>query len=356
MSKKLLIVGVAISIFGAGYACTMRDTTGVSVGSIAVQPSSATLLEGETQRFTAQARDAQGNNLPSGAVTWSSDAPGVFSIDANGDGEGLAAGQTTIWATLDGTRGSASVTVEPGPRIAVDQSSLQFFGKVGGEAPDPITLQITNGGGGSLGGISAAVEYPQGGTTGWLSLALAGTSAPTNLTLSILISRLDQGTHDATLVLSSPDARNSPLRVPVQVLVSLDQPIIGLSTRTLEFQGESGGDPTPAQTVQVENRGGGTLSDLQASPLYFGVGNWLSVNLTGTTAPTDLIIQPDPSGLSPGRYTAEVRVTAPGALNTPQSLAVTFTVVEALGADVGVGKVGPDAASTGSGARSSGTL
>ena len=149
MSKRVLFPGLALSIIGLVYACTLRDVTGVAVGSIEIQPNNVTLLEGGTQSFSAQARDASGNLLPSGAVVWSSAAQNIFSIDAQGNGEALVAGQTTVWADLDGTRGSAVVTVAPGPSFTFDQPALEFFGNVGGSAPDPITVQITNGNSGT---------------------------------------------------------------------------------------------------------------------------------------------------------------------------------------------------------------
>jgi hypothetical protein len=99
-----------------------------------------------------------------------------------------------------------------------------------------------------------------------------------------------------------------------------------LSSTALEFQVDAADAPPAPQTVQVTNRGGGVLSDLKAMSLYLGGGGWLSANLTGTTAPTELLVQPDPSGLSPGIYVAEVRLSGPGALNTPVSVDITFTV------------------------------
>ncbi len=326
MSKRFLIGGAAIGIAAFAYACTIRDIMEVPVESVEVHPPSFTILEGETQTLTAKATDGLGKDLPIGAVTWSSDVPSIFSIDDTGNGEALAPGQATIWATLDGTRGSANVLVGLGPRIVVGEPWLLFFLSLGGTAPDPIGLQITNGGGGSMGGISAAVQYPEGGTSGWVSLALAGTSAPSTLTVSIPLGLLEEGVHDAFLVLASPDARNSPVTVPVRAVVTLDQPIIGLGPRALDFQAEAPAGPPAPQAVQVTNLGGGALVDLQAVPLYFGVGDWLSANLSESTAPTELLVQPDPSGLLPGTYTSEVRIMGPGALNTPQSVDVTFTV------------------------------
>ncbi len=326
MRRSLLIVGLALGAAAWSGACTMKDITEVPIGSVEVQPSSITILEGETRQLSAKVKDESGKVLPAGTVTWSSDEPSVFTIDSAGNGEALAPGQATIWATVLGTRGSGTVSVQASPSIVVAKPSLLFSGTVGGADPDPLDLQITNGGGGSVGGISATVEYPAGGPTGWISLALAGTSAPTTLTVSSLLGPLEEGTYDATLLLASQDARNSPVAVPVQAVVVLDKPIIGVSSRALEFTMEAGGARAAQQTVQVTNQGGGLLSDLQVVSLYVGVAGWLSAKLTATTAPSQLLVQPDPSGLKPGTYVAELRVIDPEALNTPLSVGVTFTI------------------------------
>ena len=112
MSTRVLIVSAALAVLGFAFACTIRDVTEVQVGSVQIEPSSVTLLEGEVQTFTAQGKDGLGKDLPSGAVTWTSDAPSVFSVDSDGNGEGMTAGQTTVWATLV----RASVSTRPQPK------------------------------------------------------------------------------------------------------------------------------------------------------------------------------------------------------------------------------------------------
>jgi hypothetical protein len=210
MKKRFLTPAVALGVVALAQACTLRDITEVPVASIEVQPSSLTVLEGESQSLTARVRDEFGNTLPNGAVTWSCDDPTVFSIDGSGKGTALAPGQATVWATLSGTRGSGTVSVEPGPRFVVSEPSILFLRAVGGADPEPVTLRITNGGGGSLGGISATVQYPEGGATGWLSLALEGISAPATLIVTGLLGPLGEGIHDATLVLTSQDTGSHP--------------------------------------------------------------------------------------------------------------------------------------------------
>ena len=62
MIKRIILSVAIVGLLVLAYACTIRDITGVPVGSVVVQPSSVTLLEGGTQRFTAQARGmAMGN-------------------------------------------------------------------------------------------------------------------------------------------------------------------------------------------------------------------------------------------------------------------------------------------------------
>jgi hypothetical protein len=327
MSRGFLTAAAACVVVTFVHGCTITDVVEVVVGSVEVQPASVTILEGETQQLTAQVRDESGEELPNGDLTWSSDAPSVFSVDPlTGQGQALSPGQATIWATQSGAQGSGTILVEAGPSIVVSDSSLLFFGRVGGPEPSPIAVSITNGGGGSVSGISASVEYPPGAPNGWLSPALSGTSAPATLTVSILFGSLGEGVYHATLVLVSPNARNSPVTIPVEALVVLDTPIIGLSPPALEFQMNAGGAPPVAQTVQVTNQGGGVLSDLEVLTLYSGGGGWLSTTLTETTAPTELLVALDPSGLTPGTYFAEVRLTGPGALNTPQALDVLLTI------------------------------
>ena len=341
-TRSFLLAGAA-ALVGLAYACTMRDITGVSVGEVSVSPPSANLVEGSTLRFTALAKDLLGNPIPVGAVTWSSDNPSLVSIASDGTAQGLQAGQTTIWANLEGVRGSATVTVAPGPTIGVNPASLSLRASFGGPSPDPSVLQITNAGGGTLAGLSASVEYPQGGATGWLTPSLSGTTAPTSLTVSALTGSLSAGTHTATIRVTAQGAKNSPLLIPVQVEITLDQPVIALSPTAVEFEVERDGPAPAPRTVQVTNAGGGTLSGLEA----LAPGGWLSGTLTSTTAPTQLLVQVNPAGLGIGSYSGTIIVRSSLAGVPIQELDVTLRVVTPPTANLGVTKTGPSAAFVG---------
>ncbi|MCZ7357299.1 MAG: PKD domain-containing protein [Candidatus Methanoperedens sp.] len=81
-----------------------------TITSITVSPSSATVVAGKTQTFTAT--DQNGNPV---SVIWSVSDESVGTTDAGGVFKALKAGTTTVKAASGGVVGSASVTVEPIP-------------------------------------------------------------------------------------------------------------------------------------------------------------------------------------------------------------------------------------------------
>ncbi|MDH5759259.1 MAG: Ig-like domain-containing protein, partial [Gemmatimonadota bacterium] len=319
------LVGVTAVI----QACTTENITGVIVTSVTVTPPSATLPEGEAQQFTAVVKDDRGVALSGATVAWSSDAPTVVSVDGEGVAHAVLVGTTKVRASYQGTEGSADVTVIPGPSIAVSLDSVGVAGVVSGLAPDPEVIQVTNGGGGTLSGLLAGVEYPAGASTGWVTAALSSATAPAVLTLTFLAGALAEGVYDATVVLQSPVARSGSLAIAVRLTLTEQRPVIRLTPSSVTLEGVGGGSVSAPSVVQVENVGGGVLTALAASIWYEGTGrDWLQATLADTTAPAGLTLQADPGTLAPGVYTAEVRVASALALNSPQPLAVTFVVAD----------------------------
>jgi WD40 repeat protein len=95
---------------GGGGGGTMPPPP-AAVASVHVTPASASLVVGGTQSLAASARDAAGNALPGRPASWSSSAPAVASIDNAGLVTAVAAGSTTIRATVEGIVGTATITV-----------------------------------------------------------------------------------------------------------------------------------------------------------------------------------------------------------------------------------------------------
>jgi hypothetical protein len=107
--------------------------------------------------------------------------------------------------------------------------------------------------------------------------------------------------------------------------------LIDLSPPSLTFSATYGGTAPGAKTVSITNGDGGTLSNLTRS-FPDGAPAWLEATLSGTTAPAILTVQvsmydqighPYPAGT----YASRVAIASPLAGNSPQDIAVTFTVL-----------------------------
>ena len=85
--------------------------TPLPVGSVLVGPPTANVFAGATTQLTAQPLSAGGAVLFGRTVTWTSGAPTVASVSANGLVTGIAPGVALILAIVDGVAGSSTVTV-----------------------------------------------------------------------------------------------------------------------------------------------------------------------------------------------------------------------------------------------------
>ena len=130
-----LVTGLAVGT--ATIAATSEGQSGAMgvtvanapVASVTVSPASASLLVAATQPLSAVLRDSAGNLLTGRIVTWTSSAPLLASVSANGLLTALAPGSVTITATSEGRSGTATITVastggtggapQPGPTDSI---------------------------------------------------------------------------------------------------------------------------------------------------------------------------------------------------------------------------------------------
>jgi WD40 repeat protein len=112
-------VVTAVAAGSATITATVEGITGtatitvtpVPVASVSVTPVSVSISPGFTQQMAATPRDAGGAALSGRPASWSSSAPAVASIDNAGLVTAVAAGSTTIRATVEGIVGTATITV-----------------------------------------------------------------------------------------------------------------------------------------------------------------------------------------------------------------------------------------------------
>ncbi len=254
-----------------------------------------------------------------------STAPASLTLapDIAGLAEGTYSATVPVTSPVAPTRTvSVTLVVEDPPAIVLSRSILTLSAVQGGTNPPDSTIDITNGGTAALTGLAATVNYA--GTPGWLSLSLSGSSAPTSLVVATDVGGLTAGTYNATIEVTSAVPGVAPASVAVAFTVAPPPPAISLSPTSLTFAQTANTGVPSGQAVAVTNSGGQTLTGLTAS--LVPSAPWLSVTLNGTTAPTTVDVSPNTSALAPGTYGATLQVAAPGAANSPQDVAITYTV------------------------------
>ena len=270
---------------------------------------------------------------------------------------GLAPGTytTPITVTAAGASGSpktvdVTLTVNPAtPVLAVSTSTLSFTATEGGASPAAQSFDVTNTGGGTL-------SFTAGESVPWLSLSPASGSAPATVTVTPSIAGLAPGTYTTPITVTAAGASGSPKTVDVTLIVS-PGPTLSVAPTTLAFSATQGGANPAAQTVNVTNSGGGTLSFTASDDQ-----TWLAVAPTSGTAPAGLSVSTNIAGLAPGGYTGTVTISAAGASGSPKTVGVTLTVNPAPPAGTGpVGAWGFDetsgtAVTDGSGRGNNGTI
>lgn len=96
-------------------------------------------------------------------------------------------------------------------------------------------------------------------------------------------------------------------------------PVIVLSETSFNFAAEVGQGNPPSQLLEITNGGGQTLSWTTAQQ-----SAWLVLTPSSGTAPSNVVVAVNTSGLGAGTYTDTVQVSAAGATNSPQEFVVTL--------------------------------
>ena len=262
----------------------------------------------------------------------------TLSPSTTGLGAGTYRATVPLTATTPGTPPAAldvELTLGAGPTIALSPATADLFAVPGGADPAPVTLQVTNAGGGTLAGLAVGTITYGAGASGWITSAtLNQATAPATLTISAQVGPLAGGTYTATIPITSTSAVNSPLAAGATFTVT-NQATIQLSAPppTL-IANHLGGNPTPA-AVQITNGTSGTLANLSVNVSYGpGATGWLNQSLNSTTAPATLTLSPVTGTLGVGTFNATVSVSSPLALNSPESFPVSLQVRTSFAIDV----------------------
>jgi len=161
------------ALFFAALALPLAGCTNPLVDTLSVSPTAQTLAVGQTVQFTATGVVGHGTNHPpttsdvTNQVTWSSSTPSVATVSTTGLATALAAGTTTITATINGFTGLLTTSAQ----LSVGGGS----GLGGGTAPsgDVVSILVIPG--------TQTVSAP-GGTATFIPIGTTAGGQTVNLT------------------------------------------------------------------------------------------------------------------------------------------------------------------------------
>jgi hypothetical protein len=259
------------------------------------------------------------------SATWLTATPAsgttAGNVSASVNPGSLAAGTYTGTVSITSSGASNSpktvpvtltVTAAALPTLSVSPASLTYTYQIGGSTPAVQAVALTSTGG--------AVSYTTATSATWLSVTPASGTTPGNLSVSVNPSGLAAGTYTGNVTITSAGASNSPKTVPVTLTVTAaSAPTLSAAPLNLSFRYQSGGATPAPQTVNLSSSSalGYTAA---ASP------GWLSVTPASGNTPGSPSVSVNPAGLAAGTYTGTVTITASGASNSPQKVAVTLAV------------------------------
>jgi len=218
---------------------------------------------------------------------------------------------------------SVSLHVNQGapPKIWIETQQFTFSTQEGGPNPSAQDLRIKNDGQGTL-------NYELSTDAPWISV-----NPPTGSTdgalkvhqVNVQASGLTSGTYNGKITVLGNNAINSPQAIDITLKINKGQPPkIGISTKSLVFNGSQGeSDPSP-KSFTIWNAGGGVLKytiDCAA--------NWLSVTpATGQSegAGRTHSVFVNTAGLDAGNYQGVIGVSDSNASNTPQKISVSLNI------------------------------
>jgi murein DD-endopeptidase MepM/ murein hydrolase activator NlpD len=212
--------------------------------------------------------------------------------------------------------------LEETPSIEVSATGVQITLQAGSAAQSQ-GVNIRNTGGGTL--AWSAVS-----SVAWVSVSPAsgsvGKGQSGGTTVTVNPAGMEPATYTASITISSPEASNGSQTINVTLVVT-PAPTLSVSTASLSFASQVGGDP-PAQTVSISNSGGGTLNWSASEDIP-----WLTVSpATGTLSSAQnaaAAVAVATAGLTAGTYNGTINFTASGASGSPKTIAVTLTITPA---------------------------
>ena len=233
-----------------------------------------------------------------------------------------------VSASLIASAGSASVTVSSGGMT----SNALTFSIVTGSAPALTQISPASEPAGGAAFVLNVTGSNFGGSAQilWNGSALTTLINSSTMLTATIPASLIKSAGSASITVYSGGAMSNALTFTVTAAPppASGPPQLVLSATTLTPAAIRPGSNGPAQSVEAQNAGGGSLNLTATS-----TASWLSatigaaqacVVLTGTCLPVNITLAT--SSLAAGTYTEFITLSDPNALDSPKQIAVTVTV------------------------------
>jgi uncharacterized protein (TIGR03437 family) len=244
--------------------------------------------------------------------------PATLTVTANPFS--LTAGSYTgsVDISTGGSTRSIPVTLNivAGTLIRANPGAFAFNYQAAGTAPATQNVVV------STSVLGTSLPFTVASNATWIVVTQpTSTSTPGSFSFSIDTNKLSGGLNTSSITITSANAANNPLTIPVTVLAT-GLASAFLNPLALSLTGALGG----AAVSGSANVNPGASASFTA--VASSTGNWLSVSPSSGNGPTTLTISASPTGLNAGTYSGTITVTGGG---NSQNLTVTFNVSSTTG-------------------------
>ncbi len=288
---------VTVRVLAANYLSLSRSVVSFVYtvgGTIPTQMVSVTSSNGSV-RFQAAASSTWLTAFQDSAYT-----PATLAISVVPKNLNPGTYHDTINVTSDEVSNSpqkidVTLTISSDPTLTAAPFGLMFSYQIGAAAP-PVQMAVISTRGDAQ-EFTLSSQTSSGGK--WLIVA-GGGSTPAAVAAAIDTSFLTApGTFTGNLIITPKSSSMPPLQVPVVVNVSAG-PNLVIDGHMVAFQYQTGGPAPATQTLAVGTTTGNM--GVQPSVRTADGSGWLKVTPDFVSAPGNLTIAADPSGLPPGYY------------------------------------------------------
>ncbi|MCP4149469.1 MAG: hypothetical protein GY757_17105 [bacterium] len=210
-----------------------------------------------------------------------------------------------------------TVTDNSNSNFSISSASLTLVAPNGGELWTVGSTQyITWSSGGSVGNIK--LEYTTNSGSSWNTI-VSSTGDDESYTWTV-----PDTPSSNCKVRISPTSGSAGLVDTSNSNFSIGAPSLAVDKTSMNFGYSIGGTTPAAQTLLVSNSGGGSMSWTASTATA-----WIGITPASGTGSASVAVTVSPSGMSAGDYSGTIAVTAPTAENSPQTVTINLSVIDA---------------------------